>query len=101
MMPQQRAFSAAAILSLAIGVGTSTAVFGVVDAVLLRKLPVSSPQTLQGIARDRLEIVPIATGYARERDTIVLSLTILAVVVGLVNHRGLAMRSSWRRLWPP
>ena len=37
-------FSLAALLTRALGIGTSTAVFTVVDAVLLRPLPIPHPE---------------------------------------------------------
>ena len=40
------AFAAVAILSLGLGVGANTAMFSLVDALLLRPLPVSQPATL-------------------------------------------------------
>ena len=39
-------FSAAAILSLALGIGANTAIFSLIDALLLRSLPVPSPGEL-------------------------------------------------------
>ena len=39
-------FSAIAILSLALGIGANTALFSVIDAMLLRKLPVKEPERL-------------------------------------------------------
>jgi predicted permease len=39
-------FTAVAILSLAIGIGANTAIFSLVDTVLLRMLPVRSPEQL-------------------------------------------------------
>ncbi len=39
-------FAAVAILSLALGIGANTAVFSLIDAVMLRSLPVSHPEQL-------------------------------------------------------
>jgi putative ABC transport system permease protein len=39
-------FTAVAVLSLALGIGANTAIFQVLDAVLMRALPVASPQEL-------------------------------------------------------
>jgi len=43
--------SAAAILSLALGIGACTSAFRLIDALLLRPLPVSEPEQLYGLAR--------------------------------------------------
>src|SRR5437667_5875365 len=39
-------FSTVAILSLALGIGANTAIFTLIDQVLLRKLPVNQPEQL-------------------------------------------------------
>jgi predicted permease len=44
----------------------------------------ASPQMIQSIERDRFELVSIARGYARDRESMLLSLEILALVVCLL-----------------
>src|SRR5207237_2841783 len=39
-------FATVAILSLALGIGANTAIFTLIDQVLLRKLPVAAPEQL-------------------------------------------------------
>ena len=47
---KRKVISAAAILSLALGIGACTSAFRLIDALLLRPLPVSEPQQLYNLA---------------------------------------------------
>jgi predicted permease len=59
-------FALTAILTLALGIGANTAVFSVMNAVLLRSLPVADPTRLAYL---RTSNVPHGTGTISSRET--------------------------------
>ena len=46
MLARSRGLTAVVLLSLALGIGANTAIFSLIDAVLLKALPVGNPQEL-------------------------------------------------------
>jgi predicted permease len=52
VLGNNRSFAAVAILSLALGIGANTAIFTLIDYVMLRALPVRAPEQLVVLARN-------------------------------------------------
>ena len=52
MLAKNPGFTAVAVLTLALGIGANTAIFTLVDAVMLKSLPVANPQELYRVGND-------------------------------------------------
>ena len=75
-------FTAVAIASVAVGIGANLTVFGVVNALLLRPLPVADPERLVRVGRTTREAAFATVSYPELREL----RDITAGVVDLVGH---------------
>ena len=65
-------FTLAVVLSLALGIGANTAIFSLIDAVMLRMLPVKSPERLvllNWVSQKRPAAMVVQSGYSDSDET--------------------------------
>ena len=56
-------FLAVSVVSLALGIGANTAIFSLINALMLRSLPVNHPEQLVQITRTNQEGMPLSVSY--------------------------------------
>jgi putative ABC transport system permease protein len=98
-------FTTAAVLTLALGIGANTAIFTIVDAVLLRPLPFSEPDRLVTVGDREPDGTSSNVGYVtlaewRERSRTFAALTLMrswqpTLFVNGEAERLAAVRVSW------
>jgi putative ABC transport system permease protein len=91
-------FSAVAILALAIGVGSSTATFSVLDAVLLRPLPYAAPERLIELTSVDGTGQPVPMGAVEFFQLEKLATTVEAIGAFYPHRATFASRSGARPL---
>jgi len=87
MLLKQKGLSAVALLSLALGIGANTALFSIVDAMLLKMLPVKEPERLvlfKSVAPQDFSVGGYNGSSRRDEQT------------GLVNRTSFAYQSYQR-----
>ena len=67
-LARQRSFAAVAVLTLALAIGATTAIFSVIDATILRPLPYGQPDRIIRLrdASERFAEFSVSAGHARE-----------------------------------
>jgi predicted permease len=70
MLRRSPIFTAVAVISLALGIGANTTIFSVVDALMLRNLPVRDPEQLVAVTTSESGFFSSYPGFQRYRDLI-------------------------------
>ena len=72
-------FTAVAVLSIAFGIGANTAVFTLVDQVILRKMPVADPAAIVHVTADGPNSTAEASATAASSPTRCIAISAIAI----------------------
>ena len=100
MLWRSPAFTAIAVLTLALGIGANTAIFSMVDSLLLRPLPVSNPDelTVLAIEQEKGPLLPYFS-YADLQDVREQSASVFSDVAGAeISLDGLSVNGQANRI---
>src|SRR5262245_13453541 len=88
LMQKSPGFTAVAVISLALGIGANTAIFSLINAIMLRQMPVERPDQLVEFIQKRL-------GYDRNDDYMEWSSYAVFVEVRRPASR---LRANWNSM---
>ena len=91
------AFTAVAILSLALGIGANTAVFSLLDGMLLKTLPVAHAEQLRILMWHRMAGVP----FENQVELAWAAALVLVLLVLITNLTGQALSPRRHTIRPP
>ena len=99
-LTRSRGFFAVAVLTLALGIGASTAIFSVVDAVLLRALPYPNPERIvrvweQGPTGHRMNLAGPNFDDLRTQNNTFAALAVYNYGLSSVSGGSEAVRVHW------
>jgi putative ABC transport system permease protein len=86
------AFAIVTVLSLALGIGANTAIFSLINAVMLQALPVSHPSQLAVVTRDDRTLTHPLFEALRERQTVFAGMFAYASTIADLRSGGEAHR---------
>src|SRR4051812_45148402 len=92
MMSKAKAFAIIAVLTLAIGIGANTAIFSVINTVLLRPLPYAAADRIVYLNESSKQLEGMSIAYPDLQDWIAQSTTFEAI--GATQPNSLTLTGS-------